>query len=838
MRKVFILLPILAGVLSAQQGLTITGTHPYIYFTPTRLAAAQSYYPGHIWTPNTITISNANSWAAHSLITNAPSECTFAVNTVLGFTVNLNLFNNTNSTTGGVTANNMRWYGETVAEVYDWCFPQFSAPQAQLLRDRWLGTTSGPSDPVHTPTDLASVAASSVVTSTQSPFLANMAGNNVIRFTGGGTHCPTDMFPIVTVTDANTVTVAGDPTSGGNASGCTGRIAGYVDAARFLSWGGTTMPFSNFFWGYWRNDIEWGVISSGESMYSADLLADGLATRWPIALTLFAGTGDFTGASQKGGVWTESSQYGGESYTYQGMPLLLCQRYGRDLSLETNWYREAGMFSVYNATIAPIYNYSSALTYYGIFSYADDQDFAGYPANGSSASTTGYDRSNSYIVPPPDFSQLLAINYTTSPVGQYIRQWNTGTGVVLSPWISAADPGGSSLPLTSLPLDYYTPGMGQLFTKNTWSSSGTQIRTNAAISLEHEHASSGDWMLQRNGVWLAKEWTAYSQVAVCGSLGAGGYSGSESTTPTPTCLSQYGYFHNVITLDSGISDGCQTSQVWGDATSHILTGWGSVTRLDSQPNYSYQVMDISTTYKANPATDGAHDCRDHNPYAGTIQREFLFIRPLETLVIFDRVLSDANYFAVNKHPVVTAANVVKRVLVHSFVTPTIASNTATWISRGQRLKGWFFGPATVDLNVIDEGNFTGFRTSPPNWYQQRLEFSNMTDVSGGVAVAQSYMVSVLRAGTDSGWQDFTTVTVVDNGSTFTLTLAHPTGGNATWVINKGATSSGGTFGYAASGTPTQMALSTTVRSPYVNDSGVQWPGVSGLFPMPGSLTSR
>src|ERR1041384_2323684 len=106
-----LLLLAFAGLLHGQQGLTITGGHPYIYFTPTRLAAAQTYYAGHVWTPSTITMSNANSWAAHSLITNAPSECTFAINTVKAFTLNLNLFNSVTSVTGGATANNMRWYG-------------------------------------------------------------------------------------------------------------------------------------------------------------------------------------------------------------------------------------------------------------------------------------------------------------------------------------------------------------------------------------------------------------------------------------------------------------------------------------------------------------------------------------------------------------------------------------------------------------------------------------------------------------------------------------------------------------------------------------------------------
>jgi hypothetical protein len=235
--------------------------------------------------------------------------------------------------------------------------------------------------------------------------------------------------------------------------------------------------------------------------------------------------------------------------------------------------------------------------------------------------------------------------------------------------------------------------------------------------------------------------------------------------------------------------------------------------------------DLSATYKAS-STSGGRACRDHNPYAQTVVREYLFIRPLETLVIFDRVQGGANYTAGNVNPVVAAKDVVKTVYVHSPVTPAINGNTATWDNQGQRLKGWFFGPAAASLSNVNEGNFTGHLTSPANFYQQRLEFSNAADVAAGTATAQSYMVSVLRAGDASGWQDFTTATLTDNGLSYTLTLNHPTAGSAVWTVAKGATSSGGEFGYAASGVPSTFPLTTTVNAPAVTNAGVVWPSLT------------
>jgi len=817
-----LLLLLISFTAYAQEGLTITGGHPRIYFDPTRLAAAVSYTTAHPWTPSTIGVVNANSWAAHGLITNTPAECDSAIAAVKAFQLDLTKFTLA-AGPGGATANQMRWYGEVAAEVYDWCYSQMSPTDAQLIRDRWIGTTANSTDPVHVPTDLASASGTSVITSTQSPFLPNMAGNNVIIFNGGGTHCPTDRFPILTVTDANTITVVGVPNSGGSASGCTARISGYVDAARFYIWGGNDMPWSNFFWGYWRNEILWSVAAYGETTYTPELLHDALAVRWPVALALYAGTGTYSGISQKGGIWTESSEYGPESFVYQMMPVLVCQRYGRDLTTETNWYREAATFAIYNATVQPTYSPNTNTSYYQMFPWGDDQDFVGYPPAASSASVSGYVRGNSFIVPPPDFVDVLAQIYGSSNLGKYFRQWVTADGFSLSPWIAGGDPGGSTLALTGLPLDYFSLGHQALFAKTAWATGATQIRIIGTMALNsHQHANSGDFAINRNGVRLTGEFTAYSQLFVCG-----GYAAAETSTPSPTCSSQYGYAHNIITLDSGSTDACQTSQVWGSTFpsaggNAFVTGPGRTLRLDSQTNYSYMALDISDTYKSIESIDPAHDCRDHNPYAGTVQREYLFIRPTETLVIFDRILSAANYFTgTNRHPVVAAQNVVKRVLVHSPVVPTISGGTATWLNHGQKLKGWFLGPATPTLVNIDEGNFTGHALTVGK-YQQRLEFSNADDVSNGAAAAQSYMVTILRAGDEIGYQDFTVNSLTDNGSTFTLRLDHPTG-NILWVINKGATTNGGSFGYAASGTPTTALLNTVVNPPLVTDAGVTWP---------------
>lgn len=901
--KVLPLLCLLAASALAQQGLTITGGHPRIYFDPTRLAAAQADFATHPWTPTSISITNAGSWAAHSIITSTPSECTSAIAAVVAFTINLSGFA-LGAGAATTSDDNMRWNGENVAEVYDWCYPQLSVSDAQLLRDRWAGTTASPSDPVHTPTDLARANLTGIVTSAQSPFLPNMAGNNLLVYdsTVPGVSCPNERFPILGYIDANTVFVGGRDVStttvavgtgsktftvrfgatyaagttirvinstdqtktmegtvtsstssslvlnvtattgsgsasswevnpnGYTSSGCKARVSGYTDVSRQNAWGGPTMPYNNYFWGFWRNDILFGVAFSGESAYSADLLADAFGLRWTNALAYFTGIAPYTASSALGGLWAEGTEYGAVNFYYKLLPLLVCQRYGRDLTQETNWFRESGVFTMYNTTLKPTSNQNGAL-YPQMFAWGDDQNLSGYPSAMTTISTTGYSAANAFIYGYSDVVLHYAQVFTGN-LGKYFRQYVQNTAAVKVPWFAATDPGGTALPLTGLPLDYYVDGVGTLFTKNTWATTGTQVKVSGIIDIGgHSHVQSGDFAIQRNGVWLSKEFTVYQGAGAEASVVCAYSNTSSSPIPGTTCDGRYGYAHNTLTLGPAAPTGCNTAMTWAHPD-----GQASITRLESRANYSYMVADLTITYRAGADGD-IHACRDHNPYSGTVQREYLFVKPLETLIIFDRIQSADNYLSPNLHPVITPATTVKTVLIHSPVAPTISTNTATWDNQGQRLKGWFFGPATIDLANVDEGNFLGHKVNP-NWYQQRLEFSNTTDVSNSVAAAQSYMVSVLRAGDTSGWQDFTTATLVDNGSTFTLTLEQPTAGNMVWVITKGSTSTGGTFGYAASGTPSPTDLSTSVLKPTVSDSGIVWataPRIPGLFYLPNSL---
>src|SRR6202040_1448064 len=63
-----------------------------------------------------------------------------------------------------------------------------------------------------------------------------------------------------------------------------------------------------------------------------------------------------------------------------------------------------------------------------------------------------------------------------------------------------------------------------------------------------------------------------------------------------------------------------------------------VRRMESQPTYDYIDADISGTYTNNICDSGRPE--RENPYAQHVEREFIFFRDVEVLLILDRLQGD------------------------------------------------------------------------------------------------------------------------------------------------------------------------------------------------------
>lgn len=185
-----------------------------------------------------------------------------------------------------------------------------------------------------------------------------------------------------------------------------------------------------------------------------------------------------------------------------------------------------------------------------------------------------------------------------------------------------------------------------------------------------------------------------------------------------------------------------------------------------------------------------------NPYASRAIREFLFVKPLDTLVVFDRLESAST--------AVPAEQVQKTFLAHFQQQPTIQSNSVLGLDGDQALRMTTLVPAVPSYRIINEGSSVG---------QYRVE----ADTAGS---AQSHFLNVLQA-RDASAPDLQTQ-IKETSDAYEVTLTHPTKGSAVVTFRKGMESQGGSFGYAAAGAPAAVALGAGMQVQTITDAGPAW----------------
>ena len=281
----------------------------------------------------------------------------------------------------------------------------------------------------------------------------------------------------------------------------------------------------------------------------------------------------------------------------------------------------------------------------------------------------------------------------------------------------------------------------------------------------HQHNDVGSWQMWRNGRWLSRESTGYSQNII-------GFDGGQVDTNNAVA-------HNSLFVGS-----------LGPATGRQV-GTSAVRRLESRPAYSYINVDLTPVYRSTRV-------EQDNAAVAHIEREFLFLRDMETLVVFDRIES-------------TTAAPAKTFLAHFETNPSVdaAGRVVTAVNGSQALRVTTLVPANPTYRpIVNEGGQVG---------QFRLEVQ-----TGGAA--QSYFLNVLQS---KGVSDANVAaSVVDGGSNYTVTLVHPTRGAVAITLQKGRESTGGSVTVAGATT----ALTSTVQSISVTDAGVSWGGAATQLP--------
>ena len=155
-------------------------------------------------------------------------------------------------------------------------------------------------------------------------------------------------------------------------------------------------------------------------------------------------------------------------------------------------------------------------------------------------------------------------------------------------------------------------------------------------------------------------------------------------------------------------------------------------------------------------------------------------------------------------------------MLHTPGVPQIVdSNDVTFTSGNQELFLTTL-PTTSShsYSIVDEGD----QTATTDIYRLQDNFTTGS--------ATNILLHAITIGS-AGSSDAVSVAISgETATTWTITFSSATGGTATLVLNSGIFSLGGSFGYAASGTPVLSPLSNAIETIAVTSGGPVW-GSSG-----------
>jgi len=384
--------------------------------------------------------------------------------------------------------------------------------------------------------------------------------------------------------------------------------------------------------GYRWSAFDWGIAGYWEDTSIAQQNLDEFFNHYwttassSISLTTYLSR-TYAGGGY-GGVTNEGTNYGPAFYEHARIPLVTAKALGRDLMAETNYYQEVPFALIYATTPAPTYTNQFASTYYGMFCWAD-----GHCGQG------GYDflQNNSGT----DMALIAANEYGSSNSGKYARTWLNELNAQIPPELNlqAIDAGGSTLAYSGLPLDYYAPGTGFFWLRKAWDTSSTMVKLGLnSLSEAAGHPgqnATGNWEIWRGGRWLSRNTAGYAEYFTGWNNGSTGITVDDTRTANGNGI--------LVNPDNQGTSGGDGGLIWNqqvvsgqDANSGPLIPAQTI-RLETQSGYSYAATDTTGAYYVGGY--GAGVGNSGNKAVGRVIREFVWVRDLETLVVFDRVLT-------------------------------------------------------------------------------------------------------------------------------------------------------------------------------------------------------
>ncbi|MEP6484963.1 MAG: hypothetical protein ABJB01_10980 [Rudaea sp.] len=577
------------------------------------------------------------------------------------------------------------------------------------------------------------------------------------------------------------------------------RWNGYLDQEfNDHSLGNTGDEANNYWAGRVMNFLNWGIASFGDTGTNGQTTAQ---TYIDHALVDRMGVGfpRWYGDFGKGGVFPEGDEYGVVSLAYPLIAFTSAADFGYDQYAQTPYYREAIYALIYGTTPGPSSSLHGPSNQYSMMPFSDDELFVnGAPING-----------RDYL---GDFATLFGTRLPGSGNSKHILAWQAQSHAGRRSIFTALGTTGNPNDLATMPLDYFAPGAAVMDMRTSHDANATQVHLQLGTpgGTEHRHLDGGTFQFWRKGRWMTRESVGYD-VQSGQSLIGFNKQGTMDVGEAPA--------HNAL-LFEGRSTG-----IWigGGPQAHSTEddqprALPQVTRLQHEDQFGFVAADYSNAYR------NGLDTRVDWPYAERAMREFLFIRPLQALVILDRMRGSSDsqrafYGTSNwleSGPRETGANVRRTFVMHFENQPTANAN-------GDRISA-AAGTQTSELITLVPA--TPYKTASTfRLINERAPQSSADDMDvaqfrlelDSKGSLESYFLNVVT-GYDAGEAKIA-ASVQDFTDHWVITLTHPTRGNATVTLMKGMTSTGGSVQIGAGAA---VPLRSDVQGISVNDSGPVW----------------
>ena len=510
---------------------------------------------------------------------------------------------------------------------------------------------------------------------------------------------------------------------------------------------------NNYFTGRMRNELMWGITSFHENARAQEFIDHALDTRLG---TWFASWYQDFG---RGGVFPEGGDYGVVSLSYTLIPFASAADFGYDAFAQTDYYREAIYAMVYGTTPGATTWNTGFSGGHLLFPFNDDENLH----NG------GVINARTYL---GDFARYFGVRNAATGNAKHARAWLATTNAGRSWLFNALGGTGSAADFADLPLDYYAPGANVFDLRSAHDANAMQVHLQLGTpgGVEHRHFDAGSFQVWRKGRFLTRETAGYSD-QIAGFTGAGNVD------------TEHPLAHNTLLFEAW------NTGRWVGRGPHVIPPGGDrgeqprslpeVKRLQHEPLFGYVAVDYSNAYRNMP------ESRVDWPYADKAWREFLFIRPLQALLILDRTRGSSDSllpwyngggwlldgFNIGGH------NVRRTFVMHFETAPTATANRIAATLGTQTSELITLLPAAPLRWMFNED-----RPGDEQAGQHRVELSQF-------GTTDAYFLNIVT-GYDAG-EAALGASLVDNGSSWTITLSHPVRGTASIVMNKGMDSSGG-----------------------------------------------